>query len=360
MPGLDGVRALAAVAIVVHHAASTAEIGSGLAVLARPASVMDGAVVVFFVLSGFLVYRPFAEAHLGESPVPPVGRYLRRRAARVLPAYWVALAGLWALGAVDLGRSWWRMVLLLQPYDRLTVYGGIFQAWTLSVEVAFYLLVPVWAAGVRRIGRGRSSALIELLGCAALVVAAFAFRAVVSATNPTWRGLAFQWLPGYLDAFGAGMALAVLRARGRPERGAQWAPGLCWAAAAAICAGYAWRIGAPTDAMLLDPHGAYRGTYWQRRQLVLVVVGLLLVAPLVFAGGRSRLVAVLSSRPVVLLGTVSYGLYLWHLGWIDLVVEHVDGGFPVALAAGLGLGTASALVSWYGVERPLLRRVRGR
>lgn len=385
--GLDGVRGVAAVMIVVHHASSTADLGSRLPLLTKPASVMDGAVVVFFVLSGFVLHRPIAAAHLQGTPAPPLGPYLLRRAVRVLPAYWLALTVLWMLGAVTMGSTWWRSYLLLQPYDRFTTFEGIVQAWTLGVEVVFYLALPVWAAGIRRIARGRDRRRVELVGCAVLVGAAYGFRQVVSLADPSWRGLAFQWFPSYIDAFAIGMALAVLHvseSMGRERPSSRlWAvlrrPGVCWAAAGVLFGWYAWRVGGPTLSMLTDPNGAYRGGFWQRRQLVLTIVSTLLLAPLVLgAGRRSRVMDVMSSRPMVLLGAVSYGLYLWHFGWIDLVLEHLDyrsgsasllgysigpgtvGAFVTGLAAGMVLGLGCALVSWYAVERPLLRRVRSR
>ena len=101
-PCFEGLRALAAVMIVVHHAAATAgNIRAG--VLATPAAVMDSGVAIFFVISGFLIYRPFAVAHQAGVSTMPTRSFLWRRVLRIVPAYWAALTFFWAIGAISLG-----------------------------------------------------------------------------------------------------------------------------------------------------------------------------------------------------------------------------------------------------------------
>ena len=94
---------------------------------------LDVGVAVFFVLSGFLLYPP---------PVP-VGRYALRRAARILPAYWVLLAVVAAFCSVP-GAYWW----LGQTYVGEPLAGPLTQTWSLCTEVAFYAVLPglVWLA----------------------------------------------------------------------------------------------------------------------------------------------------------------------------------------------------------------------
>src|SRR6266516_1997197 len=90
LPMLDGLRAVAALAVLLTHVAfQTGEVAraAGGAVLAR----LDAGVAVFFVLSGFLLYRPYALARASGTPRPSIRRYVLRRAARILPAYWLAL-----------------------------------------------------------------------------------------------------------------------------------------------------------------------------------------------------------------------------------------------------------------------------
>ena len=109
--------------VLVHHAASIA--GGRAGWVATPAAVYDGGVAVFFVLSGFLLYRPMVVADASDRPSLPWRVFWWRRVLRIVPAYWVALTVLWAAGAFELGGQWWRFYLFLQIYDELTVLGGI-------------------------------------------------------------------------------------------------------------------------------------------------------------------------------------------------------------------------------------------
>ena len=382
-PCFEGLRALAAVMVVVHHAASLAGPAHTPRAIFVPAEVMDSGVAVFFVLSGFLIYRPFAAAHRASGVQPPTLAFWWRRLLRLVPAYWLALTFFWFLGSFDLGRDWWRYYLFLQIYSRTTVLGGLVQAWSLCTEVTFYLLVPLWAFVVAKVVRDRRRATaVDLAGCALLLLAAVASRALISHRNPTWRGMAFQWLPTNLDLFAVGMAVAVLsvaaaesdRLRATATRLAQ--PAFAWwLAAVAVFAWYAWRVGAPAGAQLADPNGAYRGWFWQQRQLTLALLSLLLLVPAVFGDqDRDPVRGLLRWRPIAWVGAVSYGLYLWHFDWMKRALPHPgnaitgaggwpgwfhlpDGarGFLVLLAIGTIAGLLFAAVSWELVERPLGR-----
>ena len=385
-PAFEGLRALASVMVVVHHASSLAGDARSPGFVHRTASVLDSGVAVFFVISGFLIYRPFVAAHLaGRAPIR-ARAFFWRRALRLLPAYWLALTFFWYLGNFSLGHDWWRYYLFGQIYSRTTTLGGLVQAWSLCTEVTFYLMVPILAGLlVRVIGRaGRSAKTIargHLAACAALYVFAFVSRAVISSRNPLWRGLSFQWLPTNVDLFAAGMAVAVLSAwaaaddglRARLDRLARIGE-LWWAAGLLLFAWYAARVGAPTLPMLGDPHGAYTGWFWQQRQLVLGIVTVLLLVPVVFGPQDQGLVRrVLRNRTVGWVGMVSYGLYLWHFDWMKRVVErtngytgaviwpgwaHTAGGntnLLLLLTVGIGVGSLFAAASWYLLEKPLER-----
>lgn len=363
--------------VVVHHASSVA--GEGVSpFVAVPAGVFDGGVAVFFVLSGFLIYRPFADARAAGQALPGTRAYGVRRVARLIPAYWLALSALWVVGAVDLGHNWWRFYLLLQPYSRETALGGLVPAWSLSTELAFYAFVPLWAWILRTV-KPRATTLADLAACLVLYLAGFAFRSAVSAVDPAWRGLSFQWLPANIDLFAIGMAAAVLTARApfsnpwhttmqRITANAE----VLWAAAAALLLWYLVRVGPPDLTQLTDPNGAYRGVYWQQRQFVFGLFSMLLLAPLVLAIRPDGVVRrSLRLRPVVWMGTVSYGLYLWHLPIMERAARFNGSGvsesatailstggtraFLYYLLIGLTVGCVFAVVSWTSVERPVLR-----
>jgi peptidoglycan/LPS O-acetylase OafA/YrhL len=202
---------------------------------------------------------------------------------------------------------------------------------------------------------------------------------VVSEFNPTWRGLSFQWLPANIDLFAIGMAVAVLTMRVADSRPTHGTIGrlvsnaeVMWAMAAALIIWYILRVGPPDQAQLGDPYGAYRGAYWQQRQWVLGVLSLLLLAPLVLGSqGRGPVRRFLGLQRIVWLGTISYGLYLWHLpimewaarrsqwgtsSFLDAILPTVGTrGFLYFLLVGLTIGCAFAAASWRWVERPAQR-----
>lgn len=369
-PGFEGLRALAALMVVVHHAvALSGEPRAGW--LATPAAVMDSGVAVFFVLSGFLIYRPFVVRHLEGEPGPGWAAFWWRRVLRIVPAYWVALTFFWVVGAFDLGADWWRYYLFLQIYSRWTSFGGVIQAWSLATEMSFYLVIPLWAVLVARFGRASpaaSRARVQLAGCAVLGLAGIVSRVVIERWFPYQRGISFNWLPTNLDLFASGMALAVLSAwaatdpalRARLDRLAR--PAVAWwAAALALFAWYAYRVG-PADLAQ-----GYSGWFWHRRQLTLALLTALLLFPATFGDQRQGLLRrAWALPPVVWLGTVSYGIYLWHFDWMKAAVStpskagwdpSLAGNANVVylLAVGLGMGIGCAALSWYLLEKPLGR-----
>jgi peptidoglycan/LPS O-acetylase OafA/YrhL len=142
-PLMDSLRGIAILMVIAYHAAGTANVSTThvVAAIARQGFV---GVMLFFTLSGFLIYRPFAAVRETERPAPSVRRYWRRRALRILPAYWVALMILAILGAVNdvfTGR-FWAYYGFLQIYQAKTFSLGIPVAWSLCVEMPFYLVLP--------------------------------------------------------------------------------------------------------------------------------------------------------------------------------------------------------------------------
>jgi peptidoglycan/LPS O-acetylase OafA/YrhL len=366
LAGFDGLRAVAAIAIVALHVTSATGAVSATS-LGRYFARLDVGVTIFFVISAFLLYRPYVVSHLGGRPALPLGAYWWRRVLRIFPAYWVALTGaILFFGTTALDGFWdyARHFLLVQIYVPDYGLAGIVPTWTLAVELSFYAALPVYAWVLRSVTRRQAverRVITELAGAALLYVFGLAWHIGVVTSRST-DAVSARWLPAMADWFALGILLAVLRSaselsapidaiRRMVDRYSDLIVGL--AVVAFLAAG---NVGLPVDGT--------SGTVGQdiAREVLFGLVGALLVAPA--ALGRSyRGVAmrVLDCRPAVLVGTVSYGVFLWHYQWIARVEEW--GGFdwfrsartPTVFVIVLALSLGTAAGSWLLVERPLLR-----
>ena len=368
-PLVDGVRAIAALSILATHTAGLSGFNAGNPLGAWTAR-LDCGVAIFFVLSGFLLYRPWVAARLAGRLGPRPLTYARRRALRILPGYWVALTLLaLALPAEVPGpftRDWWIYYGLVQSWSSAAIIGGIGVAWSLSVEAAFYVLLPLLALGAQRGLRGRPVAeqvRWELSGLAASAVLAVAVRTVVKSADQ--HSTFANTLPGMWSWFAAGMALAVASAAygGQPlaqrpalVRSATERPGLWWAAALVALTVAAKAVGLPRA--LGSP---YTTLNLQLEHLLYLVIAVAVVAPAVFADGRRGPVTrLLALRPLAWLGLISYGIFLYHLPLVTRLQFTRNwlqtGSYAVYTLAVLAAATTLAAASYYAVERPLLRR----
>ena len=370
LPVLDAYRAVAALAVVATHVGyQTGQTLHGLfgAVLAR----LDIGVALFFALSGFLLYRPWVVAQLSERPGPRVRGYLWRRALRILPAYWVVVCVALVALPDNQGASrttWVANLGLVQIYVPETITHGLTQMWSLSTEVAFYLLLPLlaWAA-TWATRRGRSP-----LGTAAILGGA------LIAVNVGWsawihvgdsEGLRAYWLPNFASWFAVGIMLAATVAHvasgrplprpARPVLALADQPGACWAIAAGL--------GLLTSTPLAGPR-AFEGIATVPegivKNLLYAVIVLLVLLPATLGRQKGTFHAVMATPVLRHLGDVSYGIFLWHLVVLSAIFTVSDrpvftGGFwPVFVETVLG-AVALAALSWVVLERPVMR-LRGR
>lgn len=367
-PLADGLRALAALAVLGTHAFLLAgAIDSGSAV-ARYTMRLEVGVTVFFVLSGFLLYRPFFRARLDGVPAPATGPYAWRRFLRIVPAYWVALA----LSALWLGTAGvlafpdgLRFFGFGQTYSQSTISGGLNQAWSLCVEVAFYAFLPLWAWIVRRAGgTGPGVVRSELLGLAVLFVAAVGWKAAaLRAGDPDEVVVtpSLLALPAFFDVFALGMGLAVLtvllerdRARGAVVRWVERHGTACWLLALVLFWVVSTRIG--IGDRLFEP---MTNEQYAARHLLYAGIAVALVVPAVVGtGGLAR--RLLATPVMAWLGLVSYGIFLWSftvLGLLDrLGIREQELVHPYIAWVGLGFlgAVVLAAISLYAVERPAL------
>ena len=202
LPAVEGMRACAAIGVVVTHVAFDTGHSSGFD--GRLFGRFDLAVAVFFTLSGFLLWRSHAAAARGLAPRPATGHYLRSRVVRIMPAYLVAVVVILTLlpdGNHPNLTVWLANLSLTQVYVPLTLTAGLTQMWSLSVEVSFYLVLPILAVLAARLPvRARVPAI------AALAVASWFWGWLPFHTAPGLNPL--TWPPAFFSWFAAGMLLA--------------------------------------------------------------------------------------------------------------------------------------------------------
>lgn len=322
-PCLDAYRGIGMIMVLLAHA-SFATGYSTRGALAPYLSRMELAVPMFFVLSGFLLYRPYALATLGTRRRTGPRRFLRRRALRIFPGYWFALLGIVLLFGTGVLTDLWAWIANLFLLQQFTIEEPfrITQAWSIGVEISFYLVLPLIGAALDRVLEDREpERRVEGLYGAmlALYLAGTAFRVFVVVTEPGWQDDSRFWLPMYLDFFAIGMALAVTSAAAqqghptpRPLARLSEHPALCWVAALIIFLLVAQMD--PPD----EPFGL-NGAEYLPRQFAYGIASILWLAPAMFGDQRrGRLRAFLRSRVMSYLGAISLSFYLWHLELIEL------------------------------------------
>ncbi len=366
-PVLDTLRAIGALAVLTTHTSFQAgdytENGVWGTLMAR----LDVGVAIFFVLSGFLLSRPYVVRAFARREPPATGRYYWKRLVRVYPVYvvTVVVALLVVQDNTDVSLAdWASTLLLLDVYTRDQLPHGLTQMWSLSAEVAFYLVLPLLM--VLAVGRGRRAVDhwrfgAVLAGMSLLTVAWHIWLAgAVAEVSP---GTPATWVFAYLTWFAMGMGLAYVHVAGQHGRlsrttstlsrlGAM--PGVCWAAAFGLLLVAATPIAGPT--LLFAPTTSESLV----KNLLYTFVGGLLLVTGVYGRPGSRYVDVLSGRLLRHLGHISYSTFCIHLVVLYLVweitgwQEFFGHGLPVWALTLAGSLLASELLYRF-VEKPGMR-----
>ncbi|MBS0277020.1 MAG: acyltransferase [Proteobacteria bacterium] len=333
-PDVDGLRAVAVLAVVFYHYGFWQVPGGFVGV------------DIFFVISGFLItgilHREMAEGRF------TIRHFYERRIRRIFPALFsmllAATIAAWCLlfpldfehyaesliatSVFAANFEFWREV---GYFDSSAAFKPLLHLWSIAVEEQFYLIFPAILLLVRRYSRRNL-----LLVVGGLLVASFAYSAWQVARAPE---TAFYLLPARMWELMLGAAVAV----------APLPPPTRWVREAL----------ALTGAALI---GWAMWTYenWMPFPGLAALAPCLGTALLIYAGQQTNLVSrALSLKPVVFVGLISYSLYLWH--WPILVFTQIGLNralHPWEIYACIALSFALAMLSWRFIERPI-RRSRG-
>lgn len=305
LAAVDGLRAIAALWVVLFHvrAFSGAHLPPGLDLVVRSGST---GVSLFLVLSGFCLYLPYAGGKLERFRT---WEFLRRRCRRLLPAYYASLVVLLVTAVVLRGRvglpRWSGPALAEQAITHLslthqflpsTFYGLNGAYWSLGLEWELYLALPLVIAVVRRFGLVHAVGAIGVANVAyRLVLAELVSRGTIDGSGTLAAVVLPNVILGRWAEFALGMVAAQLYATGRVHRVARWVP---WIAAPTAVAGILI-AGDPLSHLLFG----------------FVFFSLLCVV----LSGTNFVARVFSWSPLVLLGMMSYSLYLVHQPLVEIL-----------------------------------------
>jgi peptidoglycan/LPS O-acetylase OafA/YrhL len=337
---IESLRAVAALAVLVSHVfLYSRRFGPTSFDTWLHRSISGGGIFgvqLFFALSGFLIFRPFAERDYGQGGPIDLRSYAWNRAVRILPLYWCAVAVLLVF-TQDGGSltQWLRFTTLTQQFfaDTAQTVDGVM--WTLVVELHFYLLLPFLATALARVcarRRQRAAVALVLLGAASVAL----FR-LGPDPEVVWQ----HSLPATFYGFVPGMLLALLAVGWREQR-PTWLRSHLGRA----------------DLWLVASIPVWLACFWDYDwdAPLTAVAAFLTVGAVVLPLEPGRVVRALDWRPLALVGVASYSLYIWHVPIIEqLYLRPALTSFPALLAVATPLALVVAAVSYVLVEHPALR-----
>lgn len=357
MPGLDGLRAIAVLAVIAYHL-EFSWAGGGLL-----------GVGVFFTLSGYLITDLLLAAQ--QRGGIRLGGFWLGRARRLLPALFLVLAVVvgWvvlfgpaqppefreAVGAAALYVANWQLVFQHVSYfARFGPPSPLGHLWSLGVEEQFYILWPLLLMGGMRLVRERTSisgarprlaALTLLLAGVSALEMALLYHPSLDPSR-VYYGTdtrAFELLAGATLA----MVWPSAKLRSDVTIGARRLIDGAGALGLAVVLVMIWRT------------GQYSSFLYEGGFVVLSAASVLLLAAL--AHPASRIGVAMGARPLRWIGERSYGIYLWHMPIIALTTPAGAHGVDLARAAlQVGATFVVAALSWRFVEQPIRHGALGR
>lgn len=385
--GADGLRALACLMVIAHHALqrlSPEALDPGL--IETRAFIMNWNVGVsgFFVLSGYLLSMPFWQAFQDGKPMPGLGEYAVRRLARIAPGYYAALLICFLIQgpAADATLRLITGLGFVAGFHWRTWFPSEINGpfWSISLEVFCYALLPfgMWAMFRLSTARTLARGLVHWL----LVLAAtlLAHQLILSFCQTSGLGKGWEyglqggakyWLPAYNPVgFFAHYIFGVLAAGSllwlRQQAGFDvWRRTYRFdlGAAAALCALFGW--------LWLTRNAREFSWSLQGQPYFYPIVPLLFALALGLLAASQQLGQWADNRLARVIATLSFGLYLWHYAVMEVMQRlfardfHYAGVTELQRFLGLnlimfGISLALAMLSWHFIEQPVLKAVRRR
>jgi peptidoglycan/LPS O-acetylase OafA/YrhL len=345
---INGLRGIAIVGVLYFHVIgglwSAAQLPAWLAPFVT--NTWTG-VNLFFILSGFVLFLPYAADGKAMRPVSERLRFYRRRAWRLLPLFYVAVAVQWSVAALCGTSGLDELVrvasfqLIVSPQDFFPSFNG--PLWSIGAEIAFSVLFPMLVLASLKLGIGRVMAVVLALALGMRLVG------YMHAPSPEVVGFNTDMFLCRIDEFVLGMLLARLYV----ERRLPGAAGPCLLAGAVLIV-LTW-IGFDLTARHVLPSLLRAGLNDVLDAGFCLVIAAALVPD-------SRVGAALSWRPLQVLGMMCYSLYIWHwplLHWImpDRAVMPA-GAFAAGVVAFLLATLAVAALSYRFIEFGRVRQWR--
>ncbi|HMY08013.1 MAG TPA: acyltransferase [Marmoricola sp.] len=379
-PALDSIRAFGAIAVVATHTSFMSGAYVRHSFWGPVLAHLDIGVAIFFVLSGFLLSRQWLARRATSRPLPETRDYFWKRFLRIYPVYLIGIlpALLWVQQDTGFGLvRWITNLLMIDLYLSPRLPHGMTQMWSLTTEVAFYIILPtlIWLMIGRVKSRRNPDAEREApaiparrMGCviASLFVINIGWFLLIPHLNvgPGTPALP-QWLPGSIDWFAVGILLAWADLHmnvsevtlARPVawlRALGSTPWSCYAMAGALLLIASTPLAGPIYFDLPTP--AEQIT----KNLLYALIGGLIVLPGVFTPATGSYRSIMTARIPRHLGLISYGIFCIHLPILSLLfwatpIQMFTGHGWLIFAMTLGLSLIAAELIHRFVEIPSYR-----
>lgn len=362
---LDGLRAMAALGVLIIHTES--EANASITTYVITGAVVGPLFMLFFAITGFVLYRGWARKHLAMGERQPTAikgaadggadgrtlKFLLRRLLRIYPLYWVVATAMLLLSDSTDGNSVMDIVqvYLLLPFPNIDAIVGLglgIVVWTLIIDVAFYLYVtvhgPLVSKVVRRLRHRTTPFRIEttilLTMCVIILISDFWIRAPMAALVCLPLGMWFAVIEAEQDRLRRQLVGVKSVVRAWPI----WlvlyftlGPILIWYASSAKS----------YDELIMTRPGLFM-------LLALAGIGLLII--ILWGKKDWPIQRFLNSKAVRTAGLLTYGTYLWHSVVLLLLNEHrPDAGMFTYQVVTLIGSVLLAAVTYQLIERPLAR-----